>query len=388
MSPSHHIEKLVADGYHVETIRDRWLLIKRVPYLDKDMEIRYGIIVSDIEMSGDNVKENLGNHKIFFVGRQPYRIDGVKIKYHSNQEKELHPGLIINFEFSYKKEGRHYFNYHEKMSHYVHLISKYAIRKDPSVTFNIGSLTVVPDNWPFKYSDCNSVSPEGNNLMKNFLEMKIGIIGLGGTGAYILDFLSKTPVKEIHLYDGDYLHNKNAFRSPGAISIDDLKNVQLKTDYLKKEYSRLHSNIISHTEYIKIENLNKLDNLSFVFISIDRSNIKKLIIEYLESKIIEFIDVGMGIQIVDDAILGSIRTTLSTIEKRNHIHTKKRIKFGENDNNEYSNIPQIAELNGLNAALAIIRWKKLIGFYHDREKEYHSQYILTNNKIINSDNET
>ena len=32
---------------------------------------------------------------------------------------------------------------------------------------------------------------------------EIGIIGLGGTGAYILDLVPKTPVREIHLFDGD-----------------------------------------------------------------------------------------------------------------------------------------------------------------------------------------
>ncbi|WP_318271316.1 ThiF family adenylyltransferase [Sphingobacterium cellulitidis] len=41
---------------------------------------------------------------------------------------------------------------------------------------------------------------------------KIAIIGLGGTGAYILDMVAKTPVKEIHLFDGDSFDQHNAFR--------------------------------------------------------------------------------------------------------------------------------------------------------------------------------
>lgn len=386
MNPSPHIEKLSKE-YDVEIVQDKWLIIKRVPYLNKDLEIRYGLIVSDIEMTGDDVKVNLSNHPIYFVGEQPYRIDGVKLNPNNSNKIELFSGFTVDFYFSYRLD-RPYTDYYEKISHYVHIFSKHAMRKDHSVTFDVGSLVVVPSNLPFQYSDCNAVSSEGNILLEKFLEMKIGIIGLGGTGSYILDYLSKTPVKEIHLFDGDYLHNKNAFRSPGATSIEDLKNIQRKTDYFEKEYKKIHQNVISHPEYIKPENLNMLDSLSFVFISIDKSEVKEFIIKHLESKNTSFIDVGMGLQIIDGAVLGSIRTTLSTEEKREHIYEKQRIKFGENPNNEYSKLPQIAELNALNAAFAVVKWKKTIGFYHDREKEYHSQYLLPNNKILNNDYKT
>ncbi len=387
MNPSPHIQQLVDHGYDVEIIHDRWLLLKRVPYLNKDLEIRYGIIVSDIEMSGNDVKVNLRNHPIYFIGEQPYRIDGIKMNPNNCNKKELFPGLTADFYFSYKLD-RPYTDYYEKISHYMHLFSKHAIKKDSSVTFNVGSLSIVPDDLPFGYSDCNSASPEGNTLMRKFSGMKIGIIGLGGTGSYILDYISKTPVEEIHLFDGDYLHNKNAFRAPGAVPIEELQNIQRKADFFKKEYTRIHCNIISHPEYIKEGNLNLLDQLSFVFISIDKSEIKKIIVQHLESLNINFIDIGMGIQIVDGAILGTIRTTLSTNEKREHIHEKQRIKFNGNPNNEYSSIPQIAELNALNAALAVIKWKKIVGFYHDRELEFHSQYLLTNNIILNNDCKT
>ena len=55
---------------------------------------------------------------------------------------------------------------------------------------------------------------------------KVAIIGLGGTGSYILDMLAKTPVSEIHLFDGDDFLTHNAFRSPGAASLDDLSKKQ------------------------------------------------------------------------------------------------------------------------------------------------------------------
>lgn len=386
MNPSSHIQKLVDDKYYVEILEEKFLLIKRVPYLNKELEIRYGTIVSDLEMNGNDVKLN-PQHPIYFIGEQPYKVNGDKLNPNHSNRTVLLSGLIADFYFSYRKNNKPYENYYDKMTHYVHLFSKHAINVDPTVTFNIGSLMEVPRSSPFQYSDCNSASPEVNVLLDKFSEMKIGIIGLGGTGSYILDYVAKTPVKEIHLFDGDYYQNKNAFRSPGATHIDSLVNVQQKTEYFQKEYFKIHKGVISHPDNIRENNLIELDNLSFVFLSIDKSSIKKMIIEYLEKNGIDFIDVGMGVNLVNGSILGQIRTTASTVEKRNHIHTNNRIKFTENPENDYSKLPQIAELNAFNAAQAVIKWKKFVGFYHDRGNEYHTIYQLHLNKILNFDNE-
>jgi len=115
MNPSPHIEKLSKE-YDVEIVQDKWLIIKRVPYLNKDLEIRYGIIVSDIEMTGNDVKVNLSNHPIYFAGEQPYRIDGVKLNPNNSNKVELFPGFTVDFYFSYKL-NRLYTDYYEKISH-------------------------------------------------------------------------------------------------------------------------------------------------------------------------------------------------------------------------------------------------------------------------------
>ena len=45
-------------------------------------------------------------------------------------------------------------------------------------------------------------------------------------------------------------------------------------------------------------------------------------------------------------------------------------------------------MNALNAALAVIKWKKTRGFYADLEKEHHTVYgvstnVLTNEEVAN-----
>ena len=52
----------------------------------------------------------------------------------------------------------------------------------------------------------------------------IAIIGLGGTGAYILDLVAKTPVKGIHLLDSDYIEWHNFIRAPGAPTAEEIES--------------------------------------------------------------------------------------------------------------------------------------------------------------------
>jgi len=57
-------------------------------------------------------------------------------------------------------------------------------------------------------------APDSTEITRRLELEKVAIIGLGGTGSYILDLVAKTPVKEIHLFDADALLNHNAFRHP------------------------------------------------------------------------------------------------------------------------------------------------------------------------------
>lgn len=108
-----------------------------------------------------------------------------------------------------------------------------------------------------------------------------------------------------------------------------------------------------------------------------------MIIEKLEALSIPFIDVGMGVDIRGDNSLGGIvRITTSTSTTR--ANARANIPLSDGDvQNEYAQNIQIADLNALNAALAVIKWKKLFGFYCDLDHEYHSAYTIDGNHLSN-----
>jgi hypothetical protein len=126
--------------------------------------------------------------------------------------------------------------------------------------------------------------------------------------------------------------------------------------------------------------------MSFVFICIDDGTAKALICQQLKAHNVPFVDTGMGVYLVDSAIGGQVRATSSTSERPSEVDIGSRIPFGGAAvGNDYSTNIQIAELNSLNAALAVIRWKKMRGFYHDFDHEHHCTYTIDGNVITNED---
>ena len=377
------LKRLRDEGLNIEA-RNGLLLVHEIPYLNSQRSIKRGVLVSDLDLAGDKT-EKPKNHVIYFIGEYPCNKDGSQIKQlmHQSQTKSLAGGIQINHSFSNKPKGG-YNDYYEKVTTYIKIISGPAKSLDNSVSEKVFRVIESHDDSVFNYYDTNSSRAGILEISSMLEEQKIAIIGLGGTGSYILDMVSKTPVKEIHLFDGDKFLSHNAFRCPGAPSIESLHALRNKTEYFEQIYSAMHKNIIAHVEFITAENLDNLKVMDFVFICIDRNNIKQVIFNKLVELGIPFIDVGMGIEVAEDgSLLGIIRTTTSTDDMRGHI--KERITLSEKTDDAYSSNIQIAELNALNACLAVIKWKKLNGFYNDQIKEHNTNYVINTGQLLNED---
>jgi hypothetical protein len=128
----------------------------------------------------------------------------------------------------------------------------------------------------------------------------------------------------------------------------------------------------------------ELRGMDFVFLCLDKNSPKKLLAEKLEQFSVPFTDVGMGTEVTDNALGGILRITTSSALKRDHFRARVSFEDALGDDDYNRNI-QIADLNALNAALAVIKWKKLFGFYRDLKSEHHSQFSIDTNLLINED---
>jgi tRNA A37 threonylcarbamoyladenosine dehydratase len=378
------LKKLQDEGYEIE-IQNGFLLVRHIPYVNQKKEIAYGVLVSELTLAAGNKTTIPTTHVVYFQGEHPCDKEGKIIQAisHSSNVQKLFGEFSVHHSFSNKPTGG-YKDYFEKITSYANIITAQAKSLDDTVTEKTFRPIIDSENESvFQYIDSNSSRANITAITEKLFNQKIGIIGLGGTGAYILDFVSKCPVSEIHLFDGDAFLQHNAFRSPGAAAIDTLASHMYKVDFYHQLYSKIHKNIISHNEYINDDTLDVLNSLNFIFISIDRGRIKKNIMEYLIDKNIPFIDVGIGVNKVDDSLIGMIRVT--TVTKTKSDHLSQRVPISDEKDDEYNSNIQIAELNALNAALAVIKWKKLCGFYNDLEKEHNTIYSINVSQLINDE---
>jgi Domain of unknown function (DUF6791)/ThiF family len=381
------LKRLRDEGYDILISPHGQLLVRDIPYVTSERAIARGTMVSTLNLAGE-VATRPETHVVYFIGEHPCDKDGNALQKIAigAEAVDIGEGPIMAHTFSSKPlEG--YPDYYEKMTAYIKIVANPAQGIQRAVTAQTFPVLDDPDpDSVFNYLETASSRAGIEAATEKLRVGKVAIVGLGGTGSYILDLVAKTPVSEIHLFDGDDFLQHNAFRSPGAPSREELAEATNKAVYWQARYAPMRRGIIAHPEPIDEGNVGHLTTMDFVFISIDRGDIKGLIVRQLERAGTSFIDVGMGVFLMNGALGGQLRTTTSTPTTRLHVHEKGRISFkpGEIDDLYRRNI-QIADLNALNAALAVIRWKRLCGFYLDLEREHFSVYQVDGNQLVNED---
>lgn len=383
-SHSSDLMRLRDDGYFVQ-IKGGLLLVREVPYVDAKRTVRRGTIISELSLAGNTTKRP-ESHQVWFDGEFPCFADGTPIKAISNETNsyDLGSGVTAKYRFSSKPEGGHT-DYYHKITTYAGVISGPAAVLEAGATARVYRRPEDEDDGVFNYIDTASYRVGIGALSERLAQETVAIVGLGGSGSYVLDLVAKVPVKEIRLFDSDEFLQHNAFRAPGAPTLEELREAPRKVDYFRGIYSHMHRNIVAHSTFLRADNIHLLDGATFAFLCMDAGEDKKAVVEKLEVIGASFVDVGMGLELNDRSLGGILRVTASTPEKRDHVHGGRISFIGGGDNDLYSSNIQVADLNSLNATLAVVKWKKLRGFYRDVANEHHCTYTTDGNLLVNSD---
>jgi len=382
------LKRLADEGYDISIVAGH-LLIESVPYLTADKVVKYGKLIFPLLLNGGKTMRP-DDHVAWFCGEGPCDASGRALTGVINQAGSFPktPEITAQFMFSAKPPGG-YVDYYQKTVNYINLLAApaQAIRGDVTARVYKPRPSIESESV-FLYED-TAAARAGIAAISHKLHMgKVAVIGLGGTGSYVLDHLAKTGIKEIHLYDGDKFFQHNAFRAPGAASLQELEEALFKVDHYARCYGKMRRGIFPHPIYITDETIHQLQDMDFVFICVDRPAVRGLIFDFLHTHKVAFIDVGMEVKLVAESkqLIGMCRTTLSTPEKNDHLHALVTTTDRAVDNLYLSNI-QVSELNALNACLAVLKWKKYCGFYQDAMHEHNSLYSI-NTHHLSKDEQT
>jgi hypothetical protein len=115
----------------------------------------------------------------------------------------------------------------------------------------------------------------------------------------------------------------------------------------------------------------ELDGVTFAFVAVDKGSARAAIFDILLSKRIPFIDVGMGLDRKRGPLGGMLRVTYYSAESGPAVREKGLAEMADAPDDEYKTNIQIAELNAINAGLAVLKYKQVRGFYTDDGAPYH-----------------
>ena len=351
-------------GYHADFVGG-YFVIYGVPYLDKDKALKYADWVNPVDLNATGIMDPPINHQAWWNGEKPHNQAGEALKMGIADNKiEVSPGFLFPYAFSLKLhdekgQNRLYGSFEEKVQTYLAKITAPAMATYPEATPLAGiKVKAAAQGSPLRFPDTSSARYHLNDVSSLLRGKKVAIIGLGGTGGYILDFIARTHLERIALFDDDMVHVHTIFRMPGFISG---AIGMAKVDALAQHYGQWTSAIEPVNERITELNIERMQGFDFVFVSVDDGPARRFIVDWLSSREIPFLDCGMGLNRSVIGLNGTVRITgVDRAAYERNVDTAY-LPTGDAKDDEYRRQAQIAELNALNASFAVIRFKQHFG---------------------------
>ena len=246
---------------------------------------------------------------------------------------------------------------------------------------------------PFKIPNTFEARAALGPVQDRIRNQRIAIIGLGGTGAYVLDLVAKTPVKEIHLLDSDDVKWHNFMRAPGAPTAEEIDSRHQgrlrKVDYYHSKYASLREGIHPHDIQVDSQSIFgeflSAHPIDYAFVCIDQltdadSPRQDVVYCALSEAAIPFIDSGVSIMLEDCAVKGAVTTSAydaGSLDWKDAIPNARV----EGDVPGYRNV-QLPDVNALAASLAVMEWRRRTKQYVAASASFLHKFRLETPRIV------
>ena len=318
-----------AVGYTVDTDSTTALYVKGVPYTRDDGKVG----TFDLEIPRRNGSDEGVNHQAFVTGWV-----GKTVKTPNGDI----PSGVGTVHMSLKK-SRDYEDIYDQALFYIQKLGAG------------GVMTASPEE---KWKD----------VVRN---MRVAVIGSGGTGMHLVDGLSKCNVAAIEVWDGDAIEDRNTWRWPGSQRRWASLIGKNKAEACSDEYTNDRTVVNPHNEMVLEANVSVAVDVDYVFVAIDCGESRRRIVEACGQTDTPCIDVGMGVKVWDGELQGSVRVHLYSDGEYSPHDTSDNAEAQE----AYA-ATEVPEANALNAMLAITEWRRMTGQYSAHKSRTMVKYHL------------
>lgn len=384
-SRNEDLRRLGEKGYAV-AVDGAHLIVCDIPYLDGSGSLQWAAFVAKLVFV-DDVRVVQDDHQIYFSGGVPHNMDGSPVANLGGGPHQLalsNNGIDVVVQRSFSNKPRvtgKFENFFDKIESYVALIAGPAMSKCNANPYTFRVIEDEQEPSVFKFQDTLTSRAEITEFSRRLSDEVVAIIGLGGTGSYVLDFVVKTPVKEIRAFDVDPFHVHNAYRSPGRLVVEELGKT--KAEVYADRYDNFRHGLVLRSKMLDSSSASDLDGVTFAFVCVDKGSSRAEVFEMLIAKGIPFVDVGMGPSLSKDGpIKGMLRTTYYPPDRAAELRAAGLAETQDAPEGIYRTNIQIAELNALNAAIAVVRFKQLRGFYVDGVQGNNFLFDIRDLKVV------
>ena len=273
----------------------------------------------------------------------------------------------------------------------LHRYAKHIVGAVSAVGYTEPAALAVPDPFhiPNTFEARAAIAPVQDRIRGQ----RIAIIGLGGTGAYLLDLIAKTPVSEIHLLDSDCVDWHTLKRAPGAPTAEEIELVRkgslIKVDYYHSKYSAFRDGI--HPHAVRVDSSSMFAQflsdhpVNFAFVCIDQltegdSPRQDVVYCALSEAEVPFIDSGVSLTVEDRAVSGAVTTSFYDAGSSEWEGAIPNSKI-RGDAPGYRNV-QMPEVNALAASLALMEWRRRTGQYVATPASFLHKFRLETPRIV------
>ncbi len=279
----------------------------------------------------------------------------------------------------------------ETAHHLIHRYAKHMVGAVSAAGYSEPAALAMPG--PFHIPNTFEARAAMGPVQDRIRGQRIAIIGLGGTGAYLLDLIAKTPVSEIHLLDPDRVDWHTLKRAPGAPTAEEIELVRagslLKVDYYRSKYAAFRAGI--HPHPVRVDSTSMFADfladfpIDYAFVCIDQltdgdSARQDAVYRAVTDAEVPFIDSGVSITLEDCAVRGAVTTSAYDAGSDAWEDAIPNARL-DGAAPGYRNV-QLPEVNAAAATFAVMEWRRRTGQYVAESQVFYQKYRLEKGRIF------
>ena len=215
-----------------------------------------------------------------------------------------------------------------------------------------------PNARPFKFDVLGDQVREAVEWRDLIASEHVAVVGLGGVGAWIADFVAKSDAREVHGWDHDCIEPKNILRMPGAPHPREWIG-KPKAEWFQDTYCRIHEGVHGHEVRVQVDNVQDVfQGTTFAFVAVDCDQDRMMVCDSLASAEIPFVVAGLSLVRRDKRVKVAMRVV--TAHPGLSSWRQAIPQVGQSGQDDYGSL-DMPDVYSMAAGWAVQSWRKMRG---------------------------